>query len=161
MMESKLKVLDAVFRAVQDSFKTMAEIEVSQGRVFNREESPVLEKIKIVASIPLRSPPNFAGKLFLYISESIYLAILSKMVGQELTMESEEALTGAGELLNIISGHVNLVLSKEGYSIKQDELPKVLDEHDRSVLGMMLTNSLVLTFDSSLGNFFVEVQTNG
>ena len=159
MTISKSSILNAAFNAVRDTFKTMIDIDVEQGSIFNREESSELEDIKIVASIPLRNPPTFDGKLILYISEIIYLTILSKMVGQELTMESEEAKTGAGEILNIVSGHLNIILAKQGYLANQADIPKVLEERDRKILHMTLAENLTMIFNSKLGSFFVEVQT--
>ncbi|MEN9723964.1 MAG: hypothetical protein RJB38_1950 [Pseudomonadota bacterium] len=156
-IENKLKLLDAAFKAVQETFKQMIDVDVSRGPISSREENPLLGDINVIASIPLRTPPNFDGELFLYLPERIYLFILSKMVGQLLTMDSEEAKTGAGEILNIVGGHVNLMLAKDGFSIKQDQLPRILSEQERKTLSSLLSDGLMMTFNSAMGAFFVEV----
>lgn len=98
----------------------------------------------------------FNGSVVISFPEKTFLKIMSNMLGEEYTEISKDILDGAGEITNMIFGQAKVVLNEKGYGIKT-AIPSVVSGKDHSLQGITKGPVIVVPFESTAGNFFVEI----
>lgn len=99
---------------------------------------------------------NFNGSVVISFPEATFLKIISKMLGEEYTKIDKDIIDGAGELTNMIFGQAKIVLNEKGYGIKT-AIPSVISGKDHTPNSITKGPIVVVPFESTAGNFFVEI----
>lgn len=99
---------------------------------------------------------SFNGAVVLSFPKATFLAIMSKMLGEEFTELTNDLQDGAAELTNIIFGQAKVTLNNNGFKI-QTALPSVIVGADHSVVLPNQGPRLVIPFSSDAGPFAVEI----
>jgi len=99
---------------------------------------------------------SFCGTVVISFPEITFLGIMSGMLGENYTELNKDIIDGAGEITNMIFGYAKTVLNKKGYGIKI-AIPSVVTGKDHSLSAMTKGAVVVIPFNTSVGNFFVEV----
>lgn len=100
----------------------------------------------------------FTGSISICFPEKFFLALMSKMLGEECKEINKDLEDGAGELLNIIFGFAKKVLNEKGYAIEK-ALPSIVRGKNVSIKHISSTPTVVLPFESDEGKFFIEIGT--
>ncbi len=99
---------------------------------------------------------TFNGSVVISFPEATFLKVISKMLGEEYTKIDKDIIDGAGELTNMIFGQAKIVLNEKGYGIKT-AIPSVVSGKNHIMSAMTKGPKVVVPFESSAGNFFVEI----
>lgn len=102
----------------------------------------------------------FSGSVVISFPKDTFLKIMSRMLGEELTVINKDIEDGAGELTNIIFGQAKISLNEKGYGIKT-AIPSVISGEGHSVLQMTDGPRVVIPFETDVGKFFVEICISG
>lgn len=141
---------------------TMKVLEV-QAKTLANPAKPYLKKEKekslgdISGVIGLVSEA-FCGSVVISFPEKTFLAVMSRMLGENYQSISPELESGAGELTNIIFGQAKISLNEKGYGIKT-ALPSVVTGKDHSLASAVKGVTVVVPFKTEVGDFFVEINT--
>jgi chemotaxis protein CheX len=98
----------------------------------------------------------FSGSVVITFPKDTFLKIMSRMLGEEVTVINKDIEDGAGELTNIIFGQAKVSLNEKGYGIKT-AIPSVISGEGHSVLQMTDGPRVVIPFETDVGKFFVEI----
>lgn len=101
----------------------------------------------------------FKGSIAICFPEATFLKIMSNMLGEDYTEINEELEDGAGELLNMIFGQVKIELNEKNYKIEK-AIPTVVRGKELKVKHLTQTPAIILPFESTAGNFHVEIGLN-
>lgn len=99
---------------------------------------------------------SFNGSVVISFPELTFLKIMSSMLGEEYTKLDKEIIDGAGELTNMIFGQAKIVLNEKGYGIKT-AIPSVVSGKNHTLSAQSKGPIVVVPFESTAGNFFVEI----
>lgn len=99
---------------------------------------------------------TFNGSVVISFPEQTFLKIMSSMLGEECTTLSKDIVDGAGELTNMIFGQAKITLNEKGYGIKT-ALPSVISGKGHSLQTLTKGPVVLVPFESSAGDFFVEI----
>jgi chemotaxis protein CheX len=99
---------------------------------------------------------SFTGSVVISFPEKTFLAIMTRMLGEECHSITREIQDGAGELTNIIFGQAKVVLNEKGYGIKT-AIPSVVSGKDHSVQTVSSGPRVVVPFSSDAGDFMIEI----
>lgn len=134
--------------------KVQANIESHAGRVYlKKRDENLLGDVSGVIGIVSDS---FSGAVIISFPEKTFLKVMSEMLGEEYTELNKDIIDGAGEITNMIFGQAKLVLNEKGYGIKT-ALPSVVSGKDHCLTSNNAGPSVIVPFESTAGNFFVEI----
>ncbi len=111
-----------VLQATIHTFHTTISTEVHFGKISIDENQKM--DISIAGIIGLVSP-TLRGTVTLCFPEKVFLAIMSKMLGETFTEITEDLADGAAELLNIIFGTAKTELNLAGFGV-EGAIPSVV-----------------------------------
>jgi chemotaxis protein CheX len=141
--------------AVHLALSTQANTPVKTGKPFMKKEETKTQ-LGVVAVINLISD-QFIGSISILFSTAVFLKIYENMLGEKITQITKESEDAAAELLNIIFGLAKMKLNNEkGYTI-QKAIPTVLTGENLHVATSSAGPTIVLPFETSEGEFYVEV----
>jgi chemotaxis protein CheX len=101
---------------------------------------------------------SFMGNIAICFPEKIFLHLMSKMLGEELTQITDELTDGAGELINMIFGHAKTILNDKGHTIEK-ALPSVVRGPNLKIDHSSTHDSFILPFKLGDSGFFMEIGT--
>lgn len=105
--------------------------------------------------IPIRSA-NYLGSMAITFPESVYLKVMSNMMGEEYTQIDDENRDGVAELCNQIFGNAKGALVNQGYELDMT-IPKIVCGEDHIVEHEVDVNQvLAVYFKTEFGSFVVE-----
>lgn len=142
---------------VEATIKTLevqCQLKIQSQKPYLKNQSNA-QKSDIAAVIGLTSK-TFQGSIAICFSESVFLALLNQMLqetNQSITKELED---GAAELLNIIFGNAKKVLNEKNYQIEK-AIPTIVRGKALEVKHLTKSASVVLPFESSIGQFWIEI----
>lgn len=105
-----------------------------------------------IAAIIGITAKGLGGNVALIFSKPVFLQIMSKMLGEEITTVNPEVETGAGELLNIIFGNAKTDLSRKGFILEQ-ALPCVIHAAELKLSLTSQPTLSVIPFNCEFGSF--------
>lgn len=146
--------LDATLRVL----KIQAGIDANAGKIYlKKTDEKLLGDISGVIGIVSES---FNGSVVISFPEKTFLAVMSGMLGEVYTEVNKDILDGAGEITNMIFGQAKVVLNDLGYGIKT-AIPTVISGKDHSMSGITNGTTVVVPFQSTVGEFFAEICLSG
>lgn len=104
------------------------------------------------------SSETFNGTLAISLSESVFVNIASKMLGETITAINEQNVDLVGELANIILGQAKIELAQLGYAI-QMALPSCVWGKDHKIKHFGGGVCVVIPMETEFGLFYAEVMT--
>jgi chemotaxis protein CheX len=99
---------------------------------------------------------SFNGSVVISFPEKTFLTVISGMLGENFSELNQEIVDGAGEITNMIFGQAKISLNEKGYGIKT-AIPSVVSGKDHSLTALTKGPTVVVPFESSAGEFFVEI----
>jgi len=115
------------------------------------------ERFDIAAVIALTSS-TFSGSMAICFPKSVFLGLMTRMLGEPYSELTPEIHDGASEILNITFGQAKVILNQKGYGLEK-AIPTIIVGEDISVTHMARTATIVLPFESELGRFHIEIAT--
>jgi len=107
----------------QRTIKIQANLETETGEPFRKGEKEQTP-FEVASSVGMVGN-GFEGTAHLCIPSKVYLHILSKMFGEEMTELDEELASGASEIMNIVYGQAKIILNEKGAGLEK-ALPSVI-----------------------------------
>ncbi len=115
------------------------------------------ERIDIAAVIALTSPV-FSGSMAICFPKTVFLGLMTRMLGEPYSEITPEVEDGASEILNITFGQAKVILNEKGYGLEK-AIPTIVVGENIAVKHMTRTATIVLPFESDLGRFYIEIAT--
>ena len=137
--------------------KVQAQVDATPGKIFQKDASDKFHG-DISGVIGLISEA-FTGSVVISFPKATFLAIMSKMLGENYTEITKEIEDGAGEFTNIIFGQAKVTLNERGYGIKT-AIPSVISGKDHTVTHIAQGPRVVVPFQTPVGEFFIEICIN-
>jgi chemotaxis protein CheX len=140
---------------VEAALKTLSiqcQTEAAAGKMYLGSGNP---KADIIGSIGIISPA-FRGSIALCFPAATFLGLMGRMLGETYKEITAELQDGAGELLNIIFGQAKIALNERGYAMEK-AIPTVIRGQSLDVRALVSSPTVVLPFETPVGNFFIEV----
>jgi chemotaxis protein CheX len=151
--------LDAdFFKPFVDGTLTMMKVSCStQAKVLKPflKGTAVQNTFDIAGVIGLTSK-TFSGTITLCFPNSVFLLLMSRMLGETFTEVTPDLQDGAAEFLNMIYGQAKVVLNQNGHSIDK-ALPTVIRGRDIQTNHAGKSKVMVLPFETEAGNFYIEI----
>lgn len=152
--------VDLVNPFIQGTIETLqvqCQLETSTGNIFLRKADTPMPQTDIAGVIGIKSA-KFAGNINVAFPEATFLKIMSRMLGEDLTEMNKDLEDGAGELLNMISGHAKKLLGQSGIAIER-AIPKVLSREAWKESSKLSDSEvmIILPFESEAGYFQIEI----
>ena len=149
----KVEHINPFIEAVYELFQTMFSTKVERGQigVINGAGNPR----DIMALIGLSGPTR--GTVALTFRTSTALAIVSKMLGQEVHIVDETVSDGVAEIVNIVAGNAKARMTTSTGKPLDLSLPTVVRGNNYSVDYPSHTVWLEVPFTGELGEFSLRV----
>jgi chemotaxis protein CheX len=133
-----------------ETFKKMLNTEVKPGKVQLKNDTTYTYDISGVIGLSGEAQ----GSICLSFPKLIALKVVSALVGSDIKIVGPEVSDAIGEIANIIAGNAKQHLTQFNLSIS---LPKVIMGKDHKIASQRGIPTIVVPFDSPLGNFAMEV----
>ena len=133
--------------------KVQAETDAKPGPIHVKKSSDQCGDVSGIIGI---ISETFNGSVVISFPEATFLKVISKMLGEEYTKIDKDIIDGAGELTNMIFGQAKIVLNEKGYGIKT-AIPSVVSGKNHPLSALTKGPIVVVPFESTAGNFFVEI----
>lgn len=140
--------------ATLNVLKVQAGVEAKAGKIFLKDEKQ--KSTGDISGVIGLVSDSFNGSVNITFPETVFLQVVSGMLGEEYTEMSQDIVDAAGEITNMIFGQAKVVLNEKGYGIKT-AIPSVVSGRDHSLEALTKGPIVVVPFESSKGNFFVEI----
>ncbi len=154
MLKISKELIDAFVEGTQKTLSVQCGLETTSRKPYLKGTQPE-PKIALTGIVVMVST-QFSGIVHLSFTESSFLAIMDKMLGEEFSQISDELTSGAAELLNIIYGSAKVILNQQGYAIKA-AIPTVVRGDAIQTKSVTTNPALVLPFSTEFGDFFLEI----
>lgn len=133
-----------------ETFRTMLNIDAKPGKIELKKEITPLYDISGIIGLS----GNAQGAITLSFPKLVALKVVSLMLGTTIKIVGPEVTDGIGEITNIIAGNAKQNLEKYKLNIS---LPNVIIGQSHAISPSSGAPTLVVPFNSSIGNFAMEV----
>src|SRR3989338_8260723 len=153
-----VRFINPILNATIDVISKMTEFTVTAGKPYVKKKGECSGDISGVVGVV---SSGFKGTVSLSFPEAGFLAIVSKMLGEEYKTINEENKDAVAELLNIIFGAAKKVLNEGGMNIKP-AIPIIVQGNGHSLSHHSQHQTIVIPFVCpELGDFRSEVSSMG
>jgi chemotaxis protein CheX len=149
-----MEFINPFLAATLHVLSVQAQTEAKPGQVYMRKATDQL--VGDISGVIGIVSDTFTGSVMISFPEKTFLAVLSRMLGDEITVLDKDSCDGAGELTNMIFGQAKITLNGKGYGIKT-AIPSVVSGKDHSLQALTKGPVMVIPFDTDIGKFFVEI----
>ncbi len=133
-----------------ETFRKMLNCEAKPGKVQLKKDTAFTFDISGVIGLSGEAQ----GSICLSFPKLIALKVVSALVGNDVKIVGPEVADAIGEIANIIAGNAKQHLTQFNLSIS---LPKVIIGKDHKIASQRGVATIVVPFESPLGNFAMEV----
>jgi chemotaxis protein CheX len=153
------KTLDTAFinpflEATLNVLKVQANIEARPGKIcLKKNDKDFRSDISGIIGIV---SDTFNGSVIIGFPKETFLKVISSMLGEDFSEINKDILDGAGEITNMIFGQAKVALNEKGHGIKT-ALPSVVHGQNHSLSTELKGAIVVIPFESTAGNFYVEI----
>lgn len=109
-----------------------------------------------IAGIIAINSAELTASMAICFPKSVYLKVISSMLGEVYTEITDELQDGAAELLNIIFGAAKVALNQQGYTL-QKAIPTVICGKQISTNQTSKGSVIVIPFKIGDGEFHIEI----
>ena len=131
-----------------ETFTKMLNSEAKPGKILLKTDESATYDISGVIGLSGEAQ----GSICLSFPKLIALKVVSALVGAEIKIIGPEVSDAIGEIANIIAGNAKQHLTQYNLS-----LPKVIMGKDHKIASQRGIPTIIVPFESSLGNFAMEV----
>ncbi|MBA4031892.1 MAG: chemotaxis protein CheX [Planctomyces sp.] len=146
--------VNPVIAATRTVFSTMLGATANRTGLSLRTEAALSSGTSSGVSAVIGISGQAAGTLVLNLTTSTAIEVLRRLIGTEARDVNAEVCDAVGEITNMIAGHAKAQLAKYSLSIS---IPNVVSGADHTVHFPSNVIPMVLSFDSDLGPFTIEV----
>ncbi|MCB0415014.1 MAG: chemotaxis protein CheX [Bdellovibrionales bacterium] len=148
--------LNPFIGAAKTTLETQANIQITPSKAFIKKNTDDYPTSIEIAGIINLTCQQFSGSIALCFNSETFFKIYESMLDETPQELNEEVSDCAGELLNIIFGTAKTALQTKGYKLER-AIPTVLIGEKLKVQFRSKYPAIVLPFESSAGNFFIEI----
>lgn len=151
-----VKLCYPFIEAVTNTLKVQCNLNVRTGKpVFKTTDFEDKPEILIMATIASK---DTLASVAICFSNSVFLKLMGKMLGETYTQVTPEIYDGAMELMNIIFNQAKKALVAKGLSAIRS-IPQIV--FGRGLLVRYLTRGaqIILPFETEVGHFSIEIST--
>ncbi len=149
-----VRFINPILNATIETISTMTGLEVSHEKPYIKKTDELSGDISGVVGVV---GSGFKGTVSLSFSESVFLIIVSKMLGEDIKSIDEENKDAVAELLNIIFGKAKKILNEGDLNI-QPAIPTIVRGKDHSIAHRFQNKTIVLIFKCvNAGDFRIEI----
>lgn len=150
-MKTTPELIDPFIKSTKETFATMAGLDVQMEKLRIRDKN-AQNNVAISGIIGLSG--DIQGVMILEFPIETALAVVSKFIGETITVIDEDVHDAVGELANIISGNAKKNLRGFNVSIG---LPTVVEGSDYTLHLSKDANSQQAFMTSDAGEFIMEI----
>ena len=150
-----VRLINPFLTATIHVLATMARIEPTPGKPFLKQARAALGDVSAIIGITGVA----SGSMALTFTESAIMAIVSNLLGTQITEVDDEVRDAVGELTNMICGDARRRLSEDGISL-QGGIPTIVSGKNHSISHIHNGPRLAIPFTTPNGRFVVEVAFN-
>lgn len=132
-----------------ETFQKMLDLELEKGELYIKADN---EKSDVTGIIGISGDAR--GVIAITFTRITALRAVSKFLGQKVLTMDDTISDAIGELINIIAGNAKQYLKDLNVYIS---LPKVITGQSHSVMELKEIPTVVVPFQSKLGEFKIEV----
>lgn len=151
MYEEQITLALPFIQATKYVLSTMASIDPVPGKPFAKKGSAATGDISAIVGLT----GNKSGSIALSFSKNCAIAILKKMLGDDIQDLLQDVMDTVGELTNMISGQARAQLSQVGLNLTASTPTIVMGDNHR-IEHMTSCTIIVIPFTTPHGNFWVE-----
>jgi chemotaxis protein CheX len=155
-MAINVNIINPFLSAAMNVLKTMAMIDPKPGKPFLKKDVMAIGDVSAIIGITGAAQ----GSMSLSFTEPCIKAIVSNLLGAQITELNDEVKDAVGELTNMICGDARRRLGEEGFSL-QAGIPTIISGKKHVITHIHKGPCLVVPFETDEGNFVVEVAFNG
>lgn len=133
-----------------ETFTKMLDCEAKPGKVMLKSNANFSYDVSGVIGLSGEAQ----GSICLSFPKLIALKVTSRLIGQEVKIVGDEVADCIGEIANIIAGNAKQHLVQFKLSIS---LPKVIIGKDHTIASLKGIPTIVVPFNSPIGDFAMEV----
>jgi len=139
--------------AIMNVLSTMAMMEVTPGK-------PMVKKTEVacgdVTGIIGMASERAKGTLAITFTEKVILEITKRMLGEEISKIDDTVADMVGEITNMVTGGAKKALSEKGYRFDM-AIPSVISGKDHVIRHKSKAPIVIVPFNTSAGDFFIEI----
>lgn len=150
-MSPKAELIQPFVAAAAEVLRAEAGVDVKRGNL--ALESTAITLTEVAALVSLIG--QIEGVVVFAMSESMCLALVSRMLGQNYEQLDELALSGVAELGNVISGQAATKLSKAGYQVSIS-VPTIIMGQGATI-ATVGSQRLVVPLETELGTMQIHL----
>jgi len=147
-----VKIINPFLEAAQNVITTMARIETKVGKPYIKKDSSSLGDVSGIIGIT----GDASGSFSITFTESCIKAIVSNMLGMEVTELNDDVKDAVGELTNMICGDARRRLEEQGIKLV-GAIPTIIAGKGHSITHMAKGPILVVPFETPNGPFVIEL----
>ncbi len=147
-----VRLINPFLTAAMHVLKTMAGMDVSPGKPFLKKDDRATGDVSAIIGITGVA----SGSMALVFTEKCILAIVSSLLGENITELNHEVRDAVGELTNMICGDGRRRLAEEGFSL-QAGIPTIVSGKNHSIMHFADGPRLAVPFQTANGDFMIEV----
>lgn len=148
----KAEYINAIYKATQDIFKLMLDIEPQRKNLRLIEDDMIPSKD---ANVLLGVTGDLQGSILFGFPEGMALEMIRIMSGMEMNTIDSFASSALGEIGNIIGGNAMTDLSKHNYIC--DIVPPQVFVGEYKSLSLASSKALLLSLETPIGEFDISV----
>lgn len=154
MAQLDVKFFKPFVEGTMNTLKIQCGVDINSDKPFIKGTQP--QPAFAIAGVIGITSTAFNGTITLCFPEQAFLGVMSKMLGENFTVITQELQDGVAELLNIIFGQAKVILNNQGYII-QKAIPTVV--RGQQIVTSSVTSGpvIVLPFKTNVGEFQVEI----
>lgn len=147
-----VKFINPFIESTVNVLKTMANARVESGKPFLKKDNTARGDVSGIIGLS----GEVKGTIAVTFTERCILALVSKMLGQEMTELNDDVKDAAGEIANIISGQARLKLEDMGRSLRA-VVPTVIMGRNHEITHITTHPIIAIPFKTDYGDFTIEV----
>ncbi|NJB69407.1 chemotaxis protein CheX [Desulfobaculum xiamenense] len=151
-IQDDARIVKPFLAAVSSVISTMAMIQVTPGKPFIKRDTTA--NGDVTGIISMSGARN--GTISVTFTEPCVLAIVSSMLGEEITEMGQDIRDAVGEITNMISGQARKGLAEIGMTF-EGGIPTVIMGTNHTITHISKEPILAIPFGTEHGDFTVEV----
>jgi chemotaxis protein CheX len=148
-----VRIVNPIINSTVNTLEVMSGIKSTPGKFFIKKESEPSGDITGIIGI---SSSTYEGSIALSFSESLFLNVVERILGEKHESINAECKDAVAELINIIFGQAKVTLSQEGL-LFQKSIPSIIVGKDHTVDHPSALPVIVVPFSSEVGSFRIEI----
>lgn len=153
-----VRFINPILSSTMEVISSMTQFSISVGKPYVKKSG---ERSGDISGLVGVVSSGFKGTISLSFSESGFLAVVSKMLMEEISVIDDENKDAVAELLNIIFGKAKTILNEAGMNI-QPAIPSIIRGKNHTIEHHSQNQTIVIPYKcQEIGDFRAEVSSVG